>query len=173
MHEAPFMDNIGAKGDLNNDMMVREFLTHHNTAPRRGMQTITGTATVWQTTEGHLALSHKKPGCFHKPPGKRPMAKHMASEGGDHAISVCEDNGDTQEAFLHSTLVKMSLYKNQSGNFPGKWDRSGIVIESKGHEQFVVKVAGTGRLTLRNRRFLRIFTPCFLQGPTWKFERPS
>ena len=36
-----------------------------------------------------------------------------------------------------------------------------------------MKVAGTGRLTLRNRRFLRVFTPRFPQGPTWKFERPS
>ena len=65
------------------------------------------------------------------------------------------------------------LVQNQSGNSPGKWDRSGIVVESKGHDQYVVKVAGTGRLTLRNCCFLRVFTPRFPQGSIWKFERPS
>ena len=38
---------------------------------------------------------------------------------------------------------------------PKKWDKSGIVMEKKGNNQHVVKVDGSGRLTLRNRRFLR------------------
>ena len=36
-----------------------------------------------------------------------------------------------------------------------KWDHTGIVVETKPHDQYVVKVSGSGRLTLRNRRFLR------------------
>lgn len=40
-----------------------------------------------------------------------------------------------------------------------KWDRSGTVMESIGHDQYWVKVDGTGRLALRNRRFLRAFQP--------------
>ena len=49
--------------------------------------------------------------------------------------------------------------QNQHGNSPTKWDRSGTVIESLNHDQYQVKVDGSGRLTLRNRRFLRAFTP--------------
>ena len=45
--------------------------------------------------------------------------------------------------------------QNQHGPFPTKWDKSGIVVEVKNHDQYLVKVTGTGRITLRNRRFLR------------------
>ena len=47
--------------------------------------------------------------------------------------------------------------QNQTGNNPRKWERTGIVIEVRQHDQYVVKVDGSGRVTLRNRRFLRKF----------------
>ena len=49
--------------------------------------------------------------------------------------------------------------QNQQGHNSNKWDRSGTVVESSGHDQYRVKVDGSGRLTLRNRRFLRAYTP--------------
>lgn len=49
--------------------------------------------------------------------------------------------------------------QNQSGPHPNKWDKSGTVVDTKGYDQNVVKVDGSGRLTLRNRRFLRAYTP--------------
>ena len=59
--------------------------------------------------------------------------------------------------------------QNQQGNHPTKWDRSGTVVESPGYDQYRVKVDGSGRLTLHNRRFLRPYppaTPSLPQGPT-------
>ena len=47
--------------------------------------------------------------------------------------------------------------QNQSGNAPKKWDRTGTVVEVLPHNQLVVKVDGSGRLTKRNRRFIRKF----------------
>ena len=51
--------------------------------------------------------------------------------------------------------------QNQRG--PGKaskqWDRSGVVLENKGFDKYSVKVDGSGRVTDRNRRFLRAFKP--------------
>ena len=49
--------------------------------------------------------------------------------------------------------------QNQVGNFPRKWDKTGQVVEVKQHNQYVVKVDGSGRATLRNRQFLRQYTP--------------
>ena len=49
--------------------------------------------------------------------------------------------------------------QNQVGNNPRRWERTGTVVETKDHDQYNVKVDGTGRLTLRNRRFLRQFSP--------------
>lgn len=48
--------------------------------------------------------------------------------------------------------------QNQVGGSPKKWDRSGIVMETLGNDQYWVKVDGSGRLTRRNRRFLRAYT---------------
>ena len=49
--------------------------------------------------------------------------------------------------------------QNQTGQHPNKWDRTGTVVEVKQHDQYQVKVDASGRVTLRNRRFLRKFTP--------------
>ena len=48
--------------------------------------------------------------------------------------------------------------QNQNGPHPKKWDRSGVILEPLGHNQYNVKVDGTGRVTKRNRRFLRQYT---------------
>lgn len=48
--------------------------------------------------------------------------------------------------------------QNQHGPHPNKWDRSGVVLEQKDHNQYLVKLDGSGRLTLRNRKFLRLYT---------------
>ena len=49
--------------------------------------------------------------------------------------------------------------QNQNGPHPKKWERSGIVVETLPYHQYTVKVDGSGRLTKRNRRFLRRFIP--------------
>ena len=50
--------------------------------------------------------------------------------------------------------------QNQTGRFPRRWDRSGQIIKQGGHNQYVVKLSGSNRLSLRNRKYLRkIMTP--------------
>ena len=47
--------------------------------------------------------------------------------------------------------------QDKSNGRPTKWDRQGTVVASKDNDQYLVKVHGSGRITLRNRRFLRKF----------------
>ena len=49
--------------------------------------------------------------------------------------------------------------QNQHGTNPGKWDRTGEILQVGEHDQYVVRVDGSNRTTLRNRRFLRKFEP--------------
>lgn len=49
--------------------------------------------------------------------------------------------------------------QNQTGRFPRKWDKTGLVVQVNGNDQYAVKVDGTGRLTLGNRKYLRKFQP--------------
>ena len=58
--------------------------------------------------------------------------------------------------------------QNQTGNFPKRWDRSGTVVEMYDHDSFAVKIDGTGRVTRRNRRFLRKFSPV---SPVIQFQQ--
>ena len=51
------------------------------------------------------------------------------------------------------------LVQNQTGNHPSKWDIIGVLVEVKEFDQYVLKIDGSGRLTLRNRKFLRKITP--------------
>ena len=57
--------------------------------------------------------------------------------------------------------------QNQTGNQPKRWNRSGTVIETLGYDSYLMKVDGSGRITKRNRRFLRKFTP-----PSATIEQP-
>ena len=49
--------------------------------------------------------------------------------------------------------------QNLTGNHPLRWERTGKVVEVRQFHQYVIRVDGSGRITLRNRQHLRKFTP--------------
>ena len=49
--------------------------------------------------------------------------------------------------------------QNQIGNFPKRWNKTGTIIEVRQFDQYVIKVDGSGQVTLRNRKFLRKYLP--------------
>ena len=49
--------------------------------------------------------------------------------------------------------------QNQVGNHPSRWDITGTIVEVRPFDQYIVKVHGSGRLTARNRKFLRKIVP--------------
>ena len=55
----------------------------------------------------------------------------------------------------HLRVGHVVALQNLAGNYPLKWNRSGVVVEVLGNDQYSVKVDGTGRLTLRNRKHLK------------------
>lgn len=55
--------------------------------------------------------------------------------------------------------------QNQTGNSPKKWDRSGLIIEVRQNDQYAIKMHGSGRVTLRNRQFLRRYVPYVTRQP--------
>lgn len=55
--------------------------------------------------------------------------------------------------------------QNQTGPHPTKWDKTGLVIEVRQFDQYVIRVDGSGRTTLRNRKFLRKYEPVQKRHP--------
>ena len=53
--------------------------------------------------------------------------------------------------------------QDRSSSNPKKWDRQGQVVAVGQFDQYLVRVFGSGRLTLRNRRFLRKVAPSLTQ----------
>ena len=61
-------------------------------------------------------------------------------------------------------LAKLDVHdvvkvQNQVGNYPSRWDITGTIVEVKPYDQYVIKVHGSGRLTTRNRKFLKKIHP--------------
>ena len=48
-----------------------------------------------------------------------------------------------------------------------------MVVQANGNDQYVVKVDGTGRLTLRNRKYLRKFQPLYSARPVQLISTPQ
>ena len=55
--------------------------------------------------------------------------------------------------------------QNQRGSHPTKWDKTGIIVEVRQYDQYVVRVDGSGRVTLRNRKYLRKYIPVISREP--------
>ena len=62
------------------------------------------------------------------------------------------------------------LVQNQTGRHPTKWDKTGTVVEVLQYHQYSVRTDGSGRLTTRNRRFLRRYDPHQME-PTTKLPQ--
>ena len=60
-------------------------------------------------------------------------------------------------------LVRM---QNQTGPHANKWDKTGRIVEVRQLDQYVIKIDGSGRITLRSRKFLRKFIPVYYDRPT-------
>ena len=54
------------------------------------------------------------------------------------------------------------MVQNQIGNKPLRWDKTGIVVEVKAYDQYVIKMNGSGYIILRNRKFLHSSKSFFL-----------
>lgn len=55
--------------------------------------------------------------------------------------------------------------QNQVGPHPKRWDKTGRVIEVRQYDQYGIRVDGSGRVTLRNRQFLRRYIPAVSERP--------
>ena len=55
--------------------------------------------------------------------------------------------------------------QNQTGPHPTKWDKTGTITEVRQYDQYIVKMDGSSRMTIRNRKFLRKYIPVMKSAP--------
>ncbi|MBY0580465.1 MAG: DDE-type integrase/transposase/recombinase, partial [Rickettsiales bacterium] len=152
-------NNVGPNGDLNNNAFMRAMLNIRNTPDP-----------ICQLSPAQILFGHPIRDAMPRIKTRVPMFDNdQFLKTWRHAWSAKEEALRTRYAktleslqehtrFLAPLLDGDSVFiQNQVGNHPKKWDRSGKIVECKGNDQYVIKVEGTGRLTVRNRKFLRKF----------------
>ena len=139
--------NVGADGDLDNDQVSRALMQYLNTP----LQDV-------DKSPAELALGRQLRGGV-------PTAKRNLLVDGTWAATLRERErtlarrGARREV---ATEARRSLPPIAAGqrvlifNEPRKtWDRTGVVVEVMQHRQYLVRLDGSGRMSLRTRRHLR------------------
>ena len=97
-------------------------------------------------------------------PGKYKPQQAWVDNAGQRETALRKRHLRTAE-LLHAHTKKLPPLRvgdhvrvqNQMGNEPLRWDKQGVVVEVKQYDQYMVRIDGSGRVTLRNRKFLRKF----------------
>ena len=159
-------DNVDANGKLDNDKMVRALLTHRNT-PDAGCKLSPAQILLGRPLRDTLPYLNKDIMAFNNPrvnPQWRDAWKAKEEALKERYVKTLESLNEHARPLPPLRQGNHVMVQNQRGRFPKKWDHSGLVVETKPNDQYVVKLAGSGRLTLRNRRFLRQYDPHVLHG---------
>ena len=140
-------DSTNADGSLNNDLAVKAILQYRNT-PLQDCG-LSPAQIVF-----HRQLRDSIP-CH---PSKYQLHPEWLALAKEREQSYHRQNDIIAEEYNRHTKVLRPL---AVGTFvviqgkDGKWKKQGQIVEQLDNRQYHVRVSGSGRITLRNRRFLR------------------
>ena len=150
------MDNVGPGGTLATDRIARALLQHRN-CPDSATGLSSAQVVFGRVLKDHLPF---KPGSFsvrrewrlqadlrEQALAKRHHLKDEQLKRGSRALP----------ALSHGDFVMIQDQANPKQ--PGKWTKTGKVVEVQEFDSYLVKVDGSNRVTKRNRQFLRKFVP--------------
>ena len=149
------LDNANPDGSLDNDRVLRAILQNRNTPiPELGLSpaqillhkqlrdSIPATVELYKPHKDWIISAEQREKAF------AAKYKHLATTYNEHSRK------------LKPLSVRMTVRVQEKG----KWNRSGRIVEVLPNHQYRVKMEGSGRITLRNRRFLKE-TPSIIPSP--------
>ena len=107
-------------------------------------------------------------------PEEYQMQKEWILIKGERELALAQRYGKIEENLRRHSRALEELpvganvqIQNQRGSEPLRWNKSGVVVENRGNDQYSIKMDGSGRVTLRNRRYLRRIRPVFEKAVTY------
>ena len=144
-------DNTAASGSLNCDKFSRAILEYRNT-PCRDLGVSPSNILFGRNLKDHLPsttdnLKVRREWRFDRDMREQALAVKFAE--------LEKNLGGGARRLPDLDVGDMVQIQNQRGNDPKRWNKSGKIIEKLDFDQYLVKVDGGGRITRRNRRFLK------------------
>ena len=152
--------NVGPNGSLNNDKLLMALLQLRNT-PDPDCNLSPAQIIFGRPIRDSLSFVNRleKYSNSHIRPIWREAWSAKESALRTRFSKTSEALNEHVKPLLPLEIGDKCFIQNQTGNNPTKWHRTGTVVETAEHDQYIIKVDGSGRLTKRNRRFLRAFKP--------------
>ena len=144
-------DNVGRGGTLDTDRFLAAMLMHQNT-PEADTGMSSSEVVFGRNIRDLLPIVTKK---LQFKDNWQEMLQHREAAMARRYLHRAEELTRQTHQLPPLQLGAAVSVQNQHGNQPLRWDATGTVVEVGEFGKYTVKVDGSGRLTVRNRQFLR------------------